>query len=71
MTANTPLPDRTNVQLAAAVDYALELLIQESPGAAAKHLTDSGARFATVVRVLAEPGRRRARTALDLSPPAC
>jgi hypothetical protein len=52
--------DRPNTQLAATVDQALIVLEQQGIGAAARFLEASGARFALICRVLAEPARRRA-----------
>jgi hypothetical protein len=56
---------RANKELARAVDQALELLNEDGQRAASTFLTDAGASFSTIVRVLAEPGRRRP---LDLPP---
>lgn len=51
--------DRQNTRLAALVDEALAIRIDHSARAAARFLTIHGAQFALVVRVLAEPKRRR------------
>lgn len=55
----TPQPDRPDVQMAALVDLAIELLPARGPHAAATFLQASGASFGLIVRVLAEPDRRR------------
>lgn len=52
--------DRANVRLAELVDTALEVYLELGAPAAAKFLTNAGASFATVVRVLSEPEKRRA-----------
>jgi hypothetical protein len=67
-----PLPsqpaDRPDVQLAAIVDIAVELLAVDRRDDAVKFLTASGASFATTSRVLTEPGRRRPPLALNILP---
>jgi hypothetical protein len=73
MTSIASTPDRPNAQLASAVDIALDLQTEYGRRAAARFLDVAGASFATTVRVLSEPDRRRpprARTPLDLPPPA-
>jgi len=61
-TTHIDRPDRDRARL---VEAALELQTEHSPQVAAAFLTDNGFGFATVVRVLSEPERRRA---LDLRP---
>jgi hypothetical protein len=56
---------RPNTDLAAAVDQALAIAIEQDARAAAHFLESRGAGFALTCRVLAEPGRRRA---VDLPP---
>jgi hypothetical protein len=51
---------RPNSDLAAAVEEALAVAIEQGTRAAARFLTDHGAGFALTCRVLAEPDRRRA-----------
>lgn len=46
--------------MAALIDLAIELLAARGRRAAARFLDASGASFAIIVRVLAEPARRRA-----------
>jgi hypothetical protein len=58
---------RPNTDLAAAVDQALALAIEQGARAAARFLEGQGAGFALTCRVLTEPERRRTRT-LDLPP---
>jgi hypothetical protein len=60
MTSTTDPSDRPNVQMAATVDIAIELFAARGRRNASTFLDASGASFATIVRVLAEPGRRRA-----------
>jgi hypothetical protein len=55
----SPPGDRANAQLAAFVDIALVLLAARERRAVAAALLAAGASFATTVRVLAEPARRR------------
>jgi hypothetical protein len=59
--------DGPNTHLAAAVDQALALAMEPDARAAAQFLEEQGAGFALTCRVLAEPGRRRARD-IDLPP---
>jgi len=61
-TTHNDRPDRDRARL---VDAALDLQIEQGPQAAAAFLTDNGFGFSAVVRVLAEPERRRP---LDLPP---
>lgn len=60
--------DRPNIQLAAAVDHALDLLNEDGRRAAVTLLESAGASFATIGRVLCEPARRRARTHVNADP---
>jgi hypothetical protein len=60
MIFTTTLGDRPNVQLAAIVDIGLELVAVHRKDEAVEFLTVSGVSFATLVRVLSEPLRRRA-----------
>lgn len=50
---------RTNTDLAALIDLAFDVEIEESTRAAAHFLETNGVRFALTCRVLAEPTRRR------------
>jgi hypothetical protein len=54
--------DRANTDLAAVVDQALAIALEQGRGTAARFLTDHGAGFALTCRVLAEPAQRRARS---------
>lgn len=60
--------DRSNVQLGATVDIGVELLAARGRRAAATFLDAAGVSFATTVRVLAEPYRRRIPIALNVLP---
>jgi hypothetical protein len=51
--------DRPNTDLAAAVDQAVVILIEDGPREATNFLEARGAGFALICRVLADPGRRR------------
>lgn len=51
---------RPNTDLAAAVEQALAVAIEQGTRAAARFLINRGAGFALTCRVLAEPDRRRA-----------
>jgi hypothetical protein len=51
---------RPNTDLAAAVDRAQTVAIEQGTRAAARFLINNGAGFALACRVLAEPERRRA-----------
>jgi hypothetical protein len=59
MTAFSPACDRANTRLSELVEKALHIALESSPHSAAKLLTDGGADFALVVRVLSEPNRVR------------
>jgi outer membrane PBP1 activator LpoA protein len=58
---------RPNPHLAAVVDQALVLAVEQDARAAAHFLEEQGIGFALTCCVLAEPGRRRVH-ALDLPP---
>jgi hypothetical protein len=63
MTSTTPIqlaPDRANTRLADLVNTALELQNEEGTQSAVALLTDAGASFATISRVLCDASRRRA-----------
>jgi hypothetical protein len=64
----TTLPDRADVQLAAVVDIALELLEARGQRSAVAFLVASGAGFGTICRVLTDPGRRRRPLPLNVLP---
>jgi hypothetical protein len=66
LTSSTNTADRSAVQLAAIVDIAIELVAVDRRADAVRFLTASGASFATTVRVLAEPRRRRSPLALNV-----
>jgi hypothetical protein len=51
--------DRQDVQMAAIINIAVELLAARGPRAAAAFLEASSAKFAIIAKVLAEPSRRR------------
>jgi hypothetical protein len=68
MTSSMNTADRSDVQLAAIVDIAIELVAVDRRDDAVQFLTASGASFATTVRVLAEPDRRRPPLALNVLP---
>jgi hypothetical protein len=58
---------RPNTGLAAIVDQALAIALEQDARAAARFLTERGAGFALTCRVLAQPDRRRPQ--VDLVPP--
>lgn len=65
------ITDRPNIQLSAVVDQALDLAEQKGVRTAAAFLTQYGADFALICRVLQEPTRRRVQqAAAALKPPA-
>jgi len=62
------LTDHPNTQLSAVVDQALDLAEHRGVRAAAAFLTQYGADFALICRVLQEPTRRRVREAVAALP---
>ena len=60
------ITDRPNTQLSAVVDQALDLAEQQGVRAAAAYLTQYGADFVLICRVLQEPTRRRVRDAVAM-----
>lgn len=59
MTTFPPACDRANTRLSELVEMALKIALESGPHSAATLLTEGGADFALVVRVLSEPNRRR------------
>lgn len=53
--------DRPNTDRAGLVDAAVSIQLEHGPQVAARFLTSGGVSFATTVRVLSEPSRRRPR----------
>jgi hypothetical protein len=60
--------DCPNVQLAAIVDIAVELVAVDRRGDAVRFLAASGASFSPTARVLTEPSRRRPPLAPNVLP---
>lgn len=54
--------------MAVTIDVAIEMLAARGRPVAATFLEASGARFSVIVRVMGEPGRRRAPSRLNVLP---